>query len=539
MLHYIIQTIGFQLFFLVVFDLLLKKETFFNWNRTYLLTTSVLSLVLPFIKIERFKDVISKEYIINLPEVFIGQEPTITDGFSEQNTVITNQNSIWSWELVLYLGAGLALLFFIVKLVKIISLLLKNPKQKVGKLCIVDLKESTAAFSFLNFIFLGTNLKPEEKASVLKHETIHVKQKHTLDLLFFECLKIVFWFNPLIYIYQNRIMSLHEFIADDLASKHQNKNQYYQNLLARVFETNTISFINPFYKKSLIKKRIIMLQKTKSKQIKLLKYTLLFPMVFGMLIYTSSIEANNKEASYNIEKQTIGETPLTKKIKLVKKQIQKQGNVSDYEEKGLALLLSVVKGEKFSQELVDEVKNYTSQTGKSELSRRISDVFEQIQIQGNISDEEEKELKKLLVLTSDDGFENPFFTDIIKYVDIPFSVVDQVPLYPGCESLPVSEQKNCMAMNVSKHVNSNFNVKLANELKLSGRQRISVIFKINTEGNVVGVRSRAPHPELEKEAIRVIKTLPKFIPGEHKGKKVNVPYTLPIIFAIAEEKAKD
>jgi hypothetical protein len=540
MLHYIIQTIGFQLFFLVVFEVFLKKETFFNWNRVYLLGTSTLSLLLPFIKIEGFKGVISKAYIINLPEVIIGQQPTTPDGFILKHDTVVNQSLLWSWEFILYLGVALALLLFTFKLAKIIGLLLKNPKQKLGKLYIVDLKESTAAFSFLNFVFLGTHLKPEEKSSVLKHETIHVKQKHTLDLLFFECLRIVFWFNPLIYIYQNRIMSLHEFIADDQASKHQNKHQYYQNLLARVFETNTISFINPFYKKSLIKKRIIMLQKTKSKQIKLLKYTLLFPMVFGMLIYTSSIEAKNvKETGYNIETKTNEETPLTKKIRLVYEQIQKQGNISADEEKGLTLLLKTIKGEEFSQKLVDEVVDYTSQANTSELCRRISNVFEQIQIQGNISDEEHKELKKLLVLSIDDGFENPFFADIIKYVDIPFAIIDQVPLYPGCESIPVSEQKKCMAMNISKHVNSNFNVKLANELKLSGRQRISVIFKINTEGNVVDVRSRAEHPGLEKEAIRVINTLPKFTPGEHKGKKVNVPYALPIIFAIAEKNAKD
>jgi hypothetical protein len=540
MLHYIIQTIGFQLFFLIVFDVFLKKETFFNWNRTYLLATSILSLVLPFIKIERFKDVISKEYIINLPEVFIGQEPTIADGFSVQNAVTANQNSIWSWEFIIYLGTGLALLFFLFKLTKIMGLLLKNTKHRVGKLYIVDLKESTAAFSFLNFIFLGTNLVPEEKSSVLKHETVHVKQRHTLDLLYFECLRIVFWFNPLIYVYQNRIISIHEFIADDQASKHQNKNQYYQNLLARVFETNRISFINPFYKKSLIKKRIIMLQKTKSKQIKLLKYTLLFPMVFGMLIYTSCIEAkNDKDTSYNIAKDIEKESPLIEKIKAVKKQIEVQGNLNENEEKGLKLLFETVRGESFNSDLVKEVVAYTSQKTNSKLVKKICIVFEQIQIQGNISDEEEKELKKLLVLTSDNGFDDPFFADIIKYVDIPFAIIDQVPLFPGCESIPKEEQKRCMAMNVSKHVNSNFNVKLANELKLTGRQRIWVVFKINTEGDVIDVRSRAEHSELEKEAIRVIKTLPKFTPGEHKGKKVNVPYSLPIIFAIAEEKAKD
>ena len=80
MLYYIIQTVAFQLFFLIIYDLFLKKETFFNWNRAYLLTTSLLSLILPFIKIESLKGVVPENYVFQLPEVFIGQsiEPTRT-----------------------------------------------------------------------------------------------------------------------------------------------------------------------------------------------------------------------------------------------------------------------------------------------------------------------------------------------------------------------------------------------------------------------------------------------------------------------------
>ncbi len=535
MLHYIIQTIAFQLFFLIIYDLFLKKETFFNWNRAYLLVTALLSLIIPFVKISSFKHIISQDYIIKLPEIFIGSAKQAEINPIQLSPILFDNKSFWSWELIFYLGVGIATLLFTFKLVKLASLLYKNPKQREGNLLIVSLLKSSMAFSFFNYIFLGDYLKKDEREAVLKHEMVHVNQKHTLDLLFFELLRILFWFNPLIYRYQNRVMSLHEFSADAQAVKNQSKNEYYQNLLSQVFETKNISFINPFFKKSLIKKRIIMLQKSKSKQVSLFKYVLIIPVVIGMLVYTSCIEANNtKDTSYNIEKETQKETPLIKKIKAVKNQIQVQGNVNDNEEKGLKLLLGITKGEAFSQELVNEVQKYTSQASKSELTKKISDVFEQIQVQGNINDEEDMELKKLLVLTSDDAFDDPFFADIIKYVDIPFGVIDQAPIFPGCENLSADEQKKCMAMNISKHVNTNFNTKLADSLKLKGKQRINVMFKINNEGDVVDVRSRAPHPDLEAEAKRVIKTLPKFTPGEHKGKKVNVPYSLPIIFAIAE-----
>jgi beta-lactamase regulating signal transducer with metallopeptidase domain len=91
-------------------------------------------------------------------------------------------------------------------------------------------------------------------------------------LLFFEILRVLFWYNPLIYIYQSKLRVLHEFIADQEALKTQDKATYYQNLLAQIFDTQNVSFINTFYKKSLIKKRIIMLQKSKSSQLNLAKY---------------------------------------------------------------------------------------------------------------------------------------------------------------------------------------------------------------------------------------------------------------------------
>jgi bla regulator protein blaR1 len=79
---------------------------------------------------------------------------------------------------------------------------------------IIEVPNSTIACTFYKTIFLGDKLSEAERHQILSHELVHVKQKHSLDLLFFELYKIIFWFNPLIYIYQSRIATLHEFIAD-------------------------------------------------------------------------------------------------------------------------------------------------------------------------------------------------------------------------------------------------------------------------------------------------------------------------------------
>ena len=120
-----------------------------------------------------------------------------------------------------------------------------------------------------------------------------------------------------------------------------------------------------------------------------------------------------------------------------------------------------------------------------------------------------------------------------EIADVPFAVIEDVPIYPGCESKGNNEdKKKCMADNIMQFVQKNFNTELANDLGLEGRQRISVQFKINRNGNVVNVRARAPHPKLEEEAVKVVKSLPKMIPGKQRGRPVGVLYALPILFKV-------
>jgi protein TonB len=124
--------------------------------------------------------------------------------------------------------------------------------------------------------------------------------------------------------------------------------------------------------------------------------------------------------------------------------------------------------------------------------------------------------------------------DVYEDVEVPFSVIENVPEYPGCEKGSNADKRKCMSDKIAKFVQRKFNTDLAGDLGLSGKQRINVIFKIDKNGNVTGVRSRAPHPRLEKEAARVINLLPKMKPGRQRGKAVVVPYSLPITFKVQD-----
>ena len=122
-----------------------------------------------------------------------------------------------------------------------------------------------------------------------------------------------------------------------------------------------------------------------------------------------------------------------------------------------------------------------------------------------------------------------------EIADVPFAVIENVPVYPGCEKAGNNTaKKKCMSDKIRKFVQKKFDKDLAGELGLSGKQRISVQFKIDKNGNVVDVIARAPHPKLEQEAIRVVKSLPTMIPGRQRGKPVGVLYSLPILFQVED-----
>ena len=154
--------------------------------------------------------------------------------------------------------------------------------------------------------------------------------------------------------------------------------------------------------------------------------------------------------------------------------------------------------------------------------------------------EDEEEVEETVIESTETDQEEEIQVEEIEIeeveedVEVPFAVIENVPEYPGCERGTNAEKRKCMSDKIAKFVQRKFNTDLAGDLGLSGRQRISVIFKIDKNGNVTGVRSRAPHPRLEKEAARVINMLPKMKPGRQRGKAVTVPYSLPITFQVQD-----
>ena len=117
-------------------------------------------------------------------------------------------------------------------------------------------------------------------------------------------------------------------------------------------------------------------------------------------------------------------------------------------------------------------------------------------------------------------------------ISVPFAVIENVPIYPGCESMQSNDQrKACFQEKIQKHIAKEFRYpESALELGINGR--VFVVFEIDSKGNVTGIRTRGPDKLLEQEAHRIIAALPKMTPGKQRGQSVKVPYSIPINFMI-------
>ena len=116
-------------------------------------------------------------------------------------------------------------------------------------------------------------------------------------------------------------------------------------------------------------------------------------------------------------------------------------------------------------------------------------------------------------------------------VDVPFAIIEDVPLYPGCENVKKSERRKCFQDKVQRHINKNFRYpEIAQEMGIQGR--VYVQFVIDKDGTITSVRTRGPDKNLEKEAERIISKLPRMTPGKQRGRAVRVPFSIPINFRL-------
>jgi TonB family protein len=264
-LIYLFKTFLISALLFAYYTLFLKNRPFHTFNRYFLLSVPVLSLLVPIFHFE--SPSFWNQHTSGSPIMLLG----VGQGkLEEAVTVYANQHgrSIISWQLILLTLSLLITSILFIRLIKSIHFIYmlrgENPYQVLPDATVYFVSEKGTPFSFLKSIFWGNDLDLISEAGdqVLQHELFHVKNNHTVDILMMESLSAIFWFNPFYYLLNREIKAIHEYAADAWVTSKTDTYSYANLLLLKVSGT-ALPLTHPFFKNQL-KRRIAMITRSKN-----------------------------------------------------------------------------------------------------------------------------------------------------------------------------------------------------------------------------------------------------------------------------------
>lgn len=488
--------------FLLAYTFFLSKEKNFHGKRLVLLSGIIASLLFPLIHIENSEvnlpSVNAVMTLVYLPEFTMNAGATATEG--------NPWNSIVFAAMLIYTGGVIVLLLaFLLQLVRISRILYGTHPVALGKLYIGETTRNISSFSFFNYILIGQAdaLSEKEKRQIIDHERIHAEQFHSFDILLINIIAIFFWFNPVVWIYKNIFIQLHEFEADARAVRTHEVNDYC-SLLARVALLSADIRIANYFSNSLTLKRIQMIRtiKPKLKRWKMVATVFALPLLFVVIACNDQVI---QEVNSIAETSTMAiEAPahVTARLDELKKlHPEKNYILVQLSGEGTEKLTSIEKeyGLPTSMEVFKpEASNNMNSTGKDDESFVI---LEYNQVKENVSSMQKEEGEV-------------------------FTIVEETATFPG--GLGAFYQ----------YLGSNLSYpKEAREKKIEGKVMIEYI--VETDGTITNVTvKKGVEPSLDAEAVRVMKSSPNWIPGKQQGKAVRQKVVLPIQFNLGANDKK-
>jgi TonB family protein len=558
--HYLLQVNIYLIVFFCFYKLLLDKETYFILNRIYLIGSGVLSLAIPFLRFEWFAtQPVAQRMYVGVDQL---------NGFVTQVGDINSSTEKFNWGNLIVAIYVCGILFFIFRFIYQL-IVIKKMFYHV---------HSGAAFSFLNRKAVAEDVPEPE--TIHLHEEIHIKQKHTIDVLFFEFIAIFTWFNPIIYAYKYTVKNIHEFLADEAAANFQgDKETYSLLLLSQAFGARPSDITTGFFTKSLIKKRIFMLHKERSKKTAILKYGLFVPLfALTLLLSSTTIRKNNSLISVadqiplNNIQAAVSET-IEKPLKIVDIEIapintagavvvkkERVKNVHKDWNSFYTFLGNHLKYPKdaIHKQLQGDVRvNFNVETGK----------INHIAVVGDLGYATEQEVKQSVLafnkeLPAEDG--NYSFVTVFRLDQLTSkeeAIANEAPT--GYNELPkivimgylnkAETEDNTIYNHVTinnpptypggiasfyKWLGSNIRYpSIAAENNIQGTVYVS--FNVEKDGTLddIKIDGRKLGYGLEEEAIRVMKSSKRWNPGRQNDKLVRVKYNIPIKFAMPTQNA--
>jgi TonB family protein len=472
-LNYLIEANLCLLLGLLFYKLILEKETMFTFQRSFLLTTIIASVVVPLFHfqtgggqiIPAVGDVIPVYW---LPEFSVGQPE-----LSASNAVVIPWNLIGTIYLV---GLTLSAILMIVPLMRLYLIFRSKNISTHGSVKFIE-TNFPFSFSFFNYVFISSSDagSEQERKQIIRHEFVHVRRFHSFDIIIMNIVQILFWFNPCVYHYRKIFVQLHEFEADARSVKTSEVDEYC-SLLARIALNNAGISIANHFNNSLTVKRIQMMR-TLKKNIK--KWKLVASAMIVVLFFT--VFACQDQIMDDVEKSTLtqtGQYPPEVQRDLDRFKVDLPGEKLSYIEGTSADMKKLL--QHVPKELI--VKEYSFKDK-----------------QGLLLKEQVAEMQ----LQTDDGV---------------YTVVQEQPEYTGGYDKMVEYLRENLRYPA-----------VAAEKKLEGV--VYVQFVIDETGKIIDPGTiRGIEKSVDDEAVRVVSEMPNWIPGRQDGKNVKVRFVLPIRF---------
>ena len=513
----------------LVYRLLFRNSNRLYFNRYFLLTSMLLALAMPLLgllsglevpQMATLKQTIFNGTLLNEIVVTPDGQPMLPEV-----TVTTSTQSHFSvWQVIggIYLiGVGVMTLLFLFKLAKLVVLIIRSPKRKMSGCTAVFTGREQGSFSFFRYaIFPSENVDPD----IMRHEISHISHHHSWDILFAEVMMILQWFNPFIYLYKKELQSLHEYQADrDVVATGVDKKNYMMLILQQCTAVDFSGMSNNF---SLIltKKRIKMI--TRNEKAKGLWWRLLatLPVLAVLLIANTKVAAQEQKSDKKDINIEIGWFEIYDDNGLPM-------NLSDttiYNEDGSYVKFETTEA---PDPISGEIRNKITATcfnADGSPNENIQFHLSAMETHGDTTlytvdpftlSADNFNLK---ILTTED---NP--VQILKRDnDTVYNIVEQMPEFPGKEKA---------MMEFVTH-----NIHYPEEAKEKGIEgRVFVGFVIEKDGSIneVKVLKGIGHG-CDEEAVRVVKSMPKWKPGMQKGKPVRVHYQMPFFFKLSDNQPK-
>ncbi|MCF0051047.1 TonB-dependent receptor plug domain-containing protein [Dyadobacter sp. LJ53] len=277
-LLYLAKVNLYWVLFYLTYRLLLCNHTFFHWNRIYLIGSLLIAFLLP---------------LVTFPEAIVTSQPAIYAAASLPYMAATEPVSLlsdWISILLNLLAVGsLYLLSVFIKSIRAVVMMIKqHDVLDMDRLQLVLLPHNdVGSFSFFKWLVMNRRDYEQNFEPILRHESVHIHQMHSLDILFIELLKIAFWFNPVLWFYKRSLQEVHEYLADEHAP---DRDGYARFLVAYAFNAPAAALTNHFFNGPLLKSRIKMIYKNRNAEWLRSKYFIVLPLVCIVLVTTAARE---------------------------------------------------------------------------------------------------------------------------------------------------------------------------------------------------------------------------------------------------------